>query len=139
MELSRSRSSLIGVDFEDFGSTYGFQILPVGGRATILVVKVPAGMVGFIEAVATNWPSGDQSTWQEWFIDGARHGDRIFTPIGELLAVSPAGTLPEPRKFSPPIVFKYSTEFIGQNNNPAPQLFQATCRGSFYQKPRMKE
>ena len=126
-----TQPALVGLAFPD---PYAFRILPVGGREAILRVTVPAGYVGFIESVATNWPSNDQSTWFEWFVDGSRFGDRIFTPVGEQFALFPAGTLPTPRKFEPPIVIKRSTEFIGQNNSAIPQLFQVFCNGTFYEK-----
>ena len=126
-------SSLVAVSFEP---DYGHRTLQVGGRETILKITVPTGMVGFIKAVATNWPSEDPSTWQEWYIDNqAQPPKQIFTPIGEDWTLFPRGSLPRARKYDPPIIAKYVIEFLGQNNGDRAYVFEALCRGSFYEKP----
>jgi hypothetical protein len=133
-EEEMSKPSLIGVMFptED---VYGFKTLQPGDRTTILSISVPSGMVGFIEEVATNWPSEDMTTWQEWYIDNVRQGGQLYTPIGVILGTLPKGGLPSPRRFEPPIIMKDSVHFIGQNNGAVSLVFQAYCNGTFYEKP----
>lgn len=126
---------LVGVDFYP---TYNFVTITRGGRETILKISVPTGHVGFINEVATNWPSQDHTTWQEWFIDNMRQPPgQIFTPIGVDLATTPMGALPNPRRFDPPIIVKHQVEFIGQNNSGRNYVFESLCRGTFYEKPNL--
>jgi hypothetical protein len=129
-----SKPSLIGVMFPQ-SDVYGYKTLQSGGRDTILSIDVPVDMVGFIEEAATNWPSEDNTTWQEWYIDNSQQGGKIFTPIGSILGTLPRGGLPAPRRFSPPIIVKQNVRFDAQNNSGVPYVFQAYCNGTFYEKP----
>lgn len=126
--------SLVAVDFSP---SYAFRNVSVGGRETILLIRIPSGHVGFIKAIATNWPTETEETWQEIKIDNSPwFPNRIFTPIAESWDPAwPAGTLPKPRVYDPPIVVKYSVEFIGQNNSGLVRTFESVCRGSSYEKP----
>ncbi|MFQ6064255.1 MAG: hypothetical protein ACE5L6_02150 [Candidatus Bathyarchaeia archaeon] len=108
----------------------------MGGRQVILRILVPQGTVGFIEEAATNWPSEDSTTWQEWYIDNSRQPPgRIHTPIGEDWTLFPRGALPRPRRYNPPIVAKHLIEFYGVNQSDREHVFEALCRGTFYEKP----
>ena len=129
-----TKPALVGVMFPQ-SDVYGWKQLAPGGRDTILSIDVPSGMTGFIEEVATNWPSEDQSTWMEWTIDNVRMGAKNYTPIGVILGTLPKGGLPAPRRYDPPIIVKYNVSFVGQNNSGLAYIFQAYCNGTFYEKP----
>lgn len=123
--------SLVGVDITP---SYAYKIVSVGGKDSILKITVPSGHVGFLRELAFNNPSDSDATYIEWFRDNSML-KREFQAFGRNLTAVPPGSLPEPRRFEPPIVFKYSMEWIGANNSVGRQVFEVSLDGTYYEKP----